>query len=203
MGQGSGSTTFSDSMQKGHTQTSENSNTAYDKNATFNPAGAGALSSLSGTYNNAGANSQAATDYYKQQMNGAQVNPYYSELAKAQGAQADQAYAQGLKQTRSAGYGGGVGADSINQNKLAANYANQKASNQANLLAQAFQQQQQQKNTGAQGLAGQNSDVLNFLSLLRGESGTGDTTSTSRTDSNKRSLGSSNTISGGGGFGGS
>lgn len=196
MGNQSGATAdTSAAYQKGQSATTQNSttNTDYSKNATFNPAGAGALASLGGAYGQAGQNSQAATNYFKQQMGGGNINPYYAELAKAQGAQADQAYAQGLKQTRSAGYGGGVGADSINQNKLAANYANAKSANQANLLAQAFQQQQQQQNTAASGLAGQTNDVMNFLSLLRGEQGTGVSTTagTERTQSAGTKLGQS------------
>lgn len=176
MGQQSGATAdTSAAYQKGQSNTTQNSttNTDYSKNATFNPAGAGALASLGGAYQNAGQNSEAATNYYKQQMGGGNVNPYMAELAKAQGLQADQAYSEGMKGVRSAGYGGGVGSNYIDQSKLTANYANQKSSNNANLLAQAFQQQQQQQNNAASGLSGQTNDVMNFLSLLRGEQGTG------------------------------
>jgi len=140
-----------------------NTTSDYNKKASFDPRANAALTAL-----------QNGTDdtskYNKSVLAQGDVSPYTNQLVTAQNALADQAYAQGLKQTRSSGYGGGVGADSINQNKLAANYANTKASNQANLYQGAYENSQAQKQAAA---ASQQNALIQFLSMLRGESGTG------------------------------
>ena len=159
MGQASGFGQNSKTNTTGTTDTTSD----YTKNATFDPRANSALQSLQmGT--------DDASRYNRSVLAKGNVDPYTEQLVSAQNALADQTYAQGLKSVRTAGYGRGIGSSYVNQNKLAANYANQKAANQANLYQSAYDQTQAQKQAAA---AAQQNSLLQFLSLLRGESGTG------------------------------
>jgi hypothetical protein len=206
MGQGSGSTTLTDTISKGHSNSTDVGNTSYNKYATFDPAASGALKALSA--NNGSVNNDAnfASQYYKNNLTQGSMNPYVQQQIDAQNKVADSQFGNRMSQVRSGGYGGGVGASSINQSKLASDFTNQQQSNNMNLLAQAFTQQQQQQQASASGLSNltnnQSINAQNFLSLLKGEGGTSTTTNLNRTDNAKRAYGSSNTVSGGGGFGG-
>ena len=207
MGYGKGGGGTTESYSKGHEDTTGTASSAYNKSATFNPEAQQTLQALSGAFGNVGQNGTAAANYYKSQLGNTSVNPYYEQLIAAQNKTANKQLADRMAQVRSGGYGGGVARDTAAQSQAAADFTAQQQAGNSNLLANAYNTMQQNQQQSAGGLAGldanQTNSAINFLQTLRGESGTGSTLSTSRTNKYNQSLGANQWAEGGGSFGGS
>lgn len=207
MGYGKGGGSTADTYTKGHEDTYSDTNSSYEKKATFDPAGKQALTALGSNFGNVGNDSADALRYYKEQLSNSSINPYYRQMIEAQNKVANKQFADRLAQVRSSGYGGGVGRDTQNQSQAAADFTAQQQANNSNILANAYNQLQQQQQTSAGALGAldtaRTNEMINFLNTLRGETGTGRVTTNSRTNKYSNSLTNNIWAEGGGGFGGS
>ena len=177
MGQGGGSTTFDQGRSKTTGQNTVNASTNTDRNATFRPEANGVLKALGGNLQDAGSYGSGAASYYQSQLQEGGVNPNVERVIAAQRPIADKQFGDRLAQVRSGGFRGGVGRDTINQGQFASDFTNQQNLGEAQMLNDAWNQQTQNKQGAASGLAGLDSQrlsaALGFLQSLRGEQASG------------------------------
>lgn len=121
-----------------------------------------------------GANAAAT---YGDLSRGGGVNPATEQIIARSNQEADRTFANRLAQTRAQGYRGGTGANVYRQDKLAADFTNAQAKENANLRYGAFNDANTNRLAGASGLASmsgaQQGLGAQILSLLRGQTQTG------------------------------